>query len=90
MLDKIKNSANTTVENFKQAKDASIRFGKKFIRKKAIENIREKLEFAEKDERDFAKEQMRKMISKEQKKYLKVIVVKCSTQVLKSRYLLIK
>ena len=51
--------------------DASIKYGKKFIRKKAIESIREKLEFAQKDEGDFTKEQMRKMISKEEKKIIK-------------------
>ena len=41
------------------------------IRKKAIENIREKLEFAQKKESDFTKEQMRKMIAKEEKKIIK-------------------
>ncbi len=45
--------------------------GKKYIRKKAIENIREKLEFAQKKESDFTKEEMRKMIAKEEKKIIK-------------------
>ena len=82
MLDKIKKTANTTIEKSKEAAnasikkskevtDASIKYGKKFIRKKAIESIREKLEFAQKDEGDFTKEQMRKMISKEEKKIIK-------------------
>tara|TARA_B110000971_G_C19890276_1_gene444966 strand:+ start:52 stop:360 length:309 start_codon:yes stop_codon:yes gene_type:complete len=82
MLDKIKNTASSTIEKSKEItnasiekskemKDASIKFGKKFIRKKAIESIREKLEFAQKKESDFSKEQMREMIQKEEKKIIK-------------------
>ena len=82
MLDKIKKRAQTSIDTSKKAvevsidvsikaKDQSIKFGKKYIRKKAIESIREKLEFAQKDEGDFTKEQMRKMISKEEKKIIK-------------------
>jgi len=82
MLDKIKKGAQTSIDASKKAveisidagkkaKDQSIKFGKKYIRKKAIESIREKLEFAQKDESDFTKEQMRKMISKEEKKIIK-------------------
>ena len=73
MLDKIKSTANTaiekskevataSIEKSKEVTNASIKYGKKFIRKKAIESIREKLEFAQKKESDFTKEQMRKMI----------------------------
>ena len=79
MLDKFKKTANSTLEKSKEITsasldkskeitDASIKYGKKFIRKKAIENIREKLEFAQKKESDFTKEQMREMIQKEEKK----------------------
>ena len=82
MLDKIKKGAQSSIEAGKKAaeasieaslkaKDQSIKFGKKHIRKKAIENIREKLEFAQKKESDFTKEQMRKMIAKEEKKIIK-------------------
>jgi hypothetical protein len=82
MLDKIKKGAQTSIDVNKKAmevsidaslkvKDQSIKFGKKYIRKKAIESIREKLEFAQKEEGDFTKEQMRKMISKEEKKIIK-------------------
>ena len=82
MLDKFKKSANSTFEKSKEVTsasldkskeiaDASIKYGKKFIRKKAIENIREKLEFAQKKESDFTKEQMRAMIQKEEKKVIK-------------------
>ena len=82
MLDKIKEKANTTlqkskeitaasVEKSKEMTDASIKYGKKFIRKKAIDSIREKLEFAQKKESDFTNEQMREMIQKEEKKIIK-------------------
>ena len=76
MLDKIKNTANSTLEKSKEATEASIKYGKKLIRKKAIENIKEKLEFAQKKESDFTKEQMRKMIAKEEKKIIKSLGLK--------------
>ena len=87
MFDKIKKGAQTSIEASKKAaeasieaslkaKDQSIKFGKKHIRKKAIENIREKLEFAQKKESDFTKEQMRKMIAKEEKKIIKSLGLK--------------
>ncbi len=82
MFDKIKKGAQASIEAGKKAaevsvdagmkaKDQSIKYGKKYIRKKAIENIREKLEFAQKKESDFTKEQMRKMIAKDEKKIIK-------------------
>ena len=71
MFDKIKETANSTIEKSKEATDASIKYGKKIIRKKAIESIREKLDFAQKKESDFTKEEMRKMIAREEKKIIK-------------------
>jgi len=56
--------------------DSSIKYGKKLIRKKALENIREKLEFAQKKETDFTKEEMRQMIAKEESKILKSLGTK--------------
>ena len=87
MFDKIRKGAQTSIEESKKAdeasfdagikaKDQSIKFGKKYIRKKAIESIREKLEFAQKKESDFTKEQMRKMIAKEEKKIIKSLGLK--------------
>ena len=87
MFDKIKKGAQASIEAGKKAaevsmdagikaKDQSIKYGKKYIRKKAIENIREKLEFAQKKESDFTKEQMRKMIAKEEKKIIKNLGLK--------------
>ena len=82
MFDKIKKGAQASIDASKKAaevsmdagikaKDQSIKYGKKYIRKKAIESIREKLEFAQKKETDFTKEQMRNMIAREEKKVIK-------------------
>ena len=82
MFDKIKKGAQVSIDASKKAaevsidagikaKDQSIKYGKKYIRKKAIESIREKLEFAQKKETDFTKEQMRNMIAREEKKVIK-------------------
>ena len=67
MLDKIKDTA-----------DGTLKFGKKLIRKKALDNIKEKLEFAQKKETDFTKEEMRKMIAREEKKVMQDIGIKGS------------
>ena len=82
MFDKIKKGAQASINASKKAaevsidasmkaKDKSIKYGKKYIRKKALENIKEKLEFAQKKETDFTKEQMRNMIAREEKKIIK-------------------
>jgi len=68
---KSKEITNASIEKSKEVTDASIKYGKKFIRKKAIDSIREKLEFAQKKESDFTNEQMREMIQKEEKKIIK-------------------
>ncbi len=68
---KSKEITTASIDKSKEVKDASIKYGKKFIRKKAIESIREKLEFAQKKESDFTNEQMREMIQKEEKKIIK-------------------
>ena len=70
-IDAGKKAAEVSMDAGIKAKEQSIKFGKKYIRKKAIESIREKLEFAQKKESDFTKEQMRKMIAKEEKKIIK-------------------
>ena len=75
-IDASKKAAEVSVEAGMKAKDQSIKYGKKYIRKKAIENIREKLEFAQKKESDFTKEQMRIMIAKEEKKVIKSLGLK--------------
>lgn len=71
MFDKIKEGANLVYEKSQELKNQSIKLGKKYIRKKALENIKEKLEFAQKSETEFTKEQMRRMIEIEEKKIIK-------------------
>ena len=71
MLQKLKNTVNSTLDKSKETVDGTVKYGKKLIRKKAIESIREKLEFAQKKENNFTKEEMRKMIAKEEKKIIK-------------------
>ena len=75
-IDVSKKAAEASLDAGIKAKDQSIKFGKKYIRKKAIESIREKLEFAQKKESDFTKEQMRIMITKEEKKIIKSLGLK--------------
>ena len=70
-IEKSKEITNASIEKSKEMTDASIKYGKKFIRKKAINSIRDKLEFAQKKESDFTNEQMREMIQKEEKKIIK-------------------
>jgi len=70
-IEKSKEVATASIEKSKEMTDTSIKYGKKFIRKKAIDSIREKLEFAQKKESDFTNEQMREMIQKEEKKIIK-------------------
>jgi hypothetical protein len=74
-FEKSKEVANASIEKSKEMTNASIKFGKKFIRKKAIDSIRDKLEFAQKKESDFTKEQMREMIQKEEKKIIKSVSI---------------
>ena len=64
------------LDKIQDATDSSLKYGKKLIRKKAIENIKEKLEFAQKKETDFTKEEMRQMIAKEESKILKSLGTK--------------
>jgi len=64
------------LDKIQEVTDSSIKYGKKLIRKKALENIREKLEFAQKKETDFTKDEMRQMITKEESKILKSLGTK--------------
>ena len=70
-IDASKKAAEVTMDASIKAKDQSIKYGKKYIRKKALESIKEKLEFAQKKETDFTKEDMRNMIAREEKKIIK-------------------
>ena len=64
------------LDKIQEVTDSSIKYGKKLIRKKALENIKDKLEFAQEKETDFTKEEMRQMIAKEESKILKSLGTK--------------
>ena len=76
IFDKIKSISNKSIEKSTELKNKSVKYGKRLIRKKAIENIREKLDFAQKSEKDFTKEQMLAMIKREEEKIIKNLKVK--------------
>ena len=76
ILEKLKTFSDKSIEASTELKNKSIKYGKKLIRKKAIENIREKLDFAQKSEKDFTKEQMLSMIKREEDKLIKNYKVK--------------
>ena len=76
LVNKFKNISSKSIEKSTELKNMSIKYGKKLIRKKAIENIREKLDFAQKSEKDFTKEQMLAMIKREEEKIIKNYKVK--------------
>jgi hypothetical protein len=61
---------NEIIDKAVDLKNKSSVFIKKRIRKKALENIKEKLQFAQKNETDFTKDEMRSMIEKEEKKII--------------------
>ena len=76
LVNKFKNISSKSIEKSTELKNKSIKYGKKLIRKKAIENIRENLDFAQKSEKDFTKEQMLSMIKREEDKLIKKYKVK--------------
>ena len=57
-------------DKIKLTGQSSLKYIKKRIRKKALENIKETLQFAQKNETDFTKDEMRSMIEKEEKKII--------------------
>ncbi len=76
IVGKLKHIGNKSIEKSTELKNKSVKYGKRLIRKKAIENIREKLDFAQKSEKDFTKEQMLSMIKREEDKLIKNYKVK--------------
>jgi len=76
ILEKLKTFSDKSIEASTELKNKSVKYGKRLIRKKAIENIREKLDFAQKSEKDFTKEQMLSMIKREEDKLIKNYQIK--------------
>ena len=63
MLDKIPKS---TIDGTKSAKDFTIKKWKRFIRKRALKRVEKLMTYAQKQPEDYTKEEMRKLIEKEE------------------------
>ena len=64
MLDKI---TKNTIDGTKSAKDFTVKKWKKFIRKRALKRVEKLMAYAQKKPEDYTKEEMRKLIEKEEK-----------------------
>ena len=70
MLDKI---TKGTVDSTKSAKDFTIKKWKKFIRKRALKRVEKLMAYAQKKPEDYTKEEMRKLIEKEEKEVISTL-----------------
>jgi len=70
MLDKI---TKGTVDSTKSAKDFTIKKWKKFIRKRALKRVEKLMTYAQKQPEDYTKEEMRKLIEKEEKEVISTL-----------------
>ena len=70
MLDKI---TKETIEGTKSAKDFTIKKWKKFIRKRALKRVEKLMAYAQKKPEDYTKEEMRKLIEKEEKEVISTL-----------------
>ena len=70
MFDKIKDS---TIDATKSTKDFTVKKWKKFIRKRALKRVGKLIAYAQKKPEDYTKEEMRKLIEKEEKEVISTI-----------------
>lgn len=70
MFDKI---TKETIEGTKSAKDFTIKKWKKFIRKRALKRVEKQMAYAQKKPEDYTKEEMRKLIEKEEKEVISTL-----------------
>ena len=70
MLDKI---TKGTLDGTKTAKDFTIKKWKRFIRKRALKRVEKLIAYAQKKPEDYTKEEMRKLIEKEEKEVISTI-----------------
>ena len=70
MLDKI---TKTTIDGTKSAKDFTTKRWKKFIRKRALKRVEKLMAYAQKKPEDYTKEEMRKLIEKEEKEVISTL-----------------
>ena len=70
MFNKIKDS---TIDVTKSTKDFTVKKWKKFIRKRALKRVEKLIAYAQKKPEDYTKEEMRKLIEKEEKEVISTI-----------------
>ena len=70
MFDKITKS---TIDGTKSVKDFTIKKWKKFIRKRALKRVEKQMAYAQKKPEDYTKEEMRKLIEKEEKEVISTL-----------------
>lgn len=70
MFDKI---TKNTMVGTKSAKDFTIKKWKKFIRKRALKRVEKLMAYAQKKPEDYTKEEMRKLIEKEEKEVISTL-----------------
>ena len=70
MFDKIKDS---TIDATKSTKDFTVKKWKKFIRKRALKRVEKLIAYAQKKPEEYTKEEMRKLIEKEEKEVISTI-----------------
>ena len=70
MLDKI---TKGTIEGTKSAKDFTVKKWKRFIRKRALKRVEKLMTYAQKKPEDYTKEEMRKLIEKEEKEVISTL-----------------
>ena len=63
MFDKL---TKGTISGTKSAKDFTVKKWKRFIRKKALKRVEKLMEYAQKKPEDYTKDEMRKLIEKEE------------------------
>ena len=59
-----------TIEGTKSAKDFTVKKWKRFIRKRALKRVEKLMKYAQKNPEDYTKEEMRKLIEKEEKEVI--------------------
>ena len=70
MLDKI---TKNTIDGTKSAKDFTVKKWKKFIRKRALKRVEKLMAYAQKKPEDYTKQEMRKLIEKEEKEVISTL-----------------
>ena len=70
MLSKI---TKGTIDGTKSAKDFTVKKWKRFIRKRALKRVEKLMTYAQKKPEDYTKEEMRKLIEKEEKEVISTL-----------------